>query len=250
MDDNNSSVNSPELKKTHDLNSLKVNAEVKSEPNLITEHYSSQPQFFSDHSSPSNPISALIVGFFKWIFDSVQVIVIALAIFIIFYLFIVSPHTIDGVSMQPNFCNGDLILADKISPRFKSYHYGDVIVFKHDEAADYIKRIIGIGGDRIKVSNDKIYRNDVLLDEPYLPQGRLTKVQPGDGLIENEDYTVPEGKFFVFGDNRSNSTDSRRFLAIDPNINTIKGRVVVVMWPIDRARIFHDEVVQPVNECN
>lgn len=231
----------------HDLDEIKTNsAQVIPEKNFVADHYA---QNITKQDTSSNPLSVIVISFFHWIFDSVQVIVIALAIFIVFYLFIVSPHTIDGVSMQPNFCNGDLILADKLSPRFKEYNYGDVIVFKHDEANDYIKRIIGKGGDKVKVEGGKVYRNGVVLDEPYLPQGRVTLIQPGDGLIEGEEYEVPEGKYLVFGDNRPNSTDSRRFLAIDPNINTIKGRVVVVMWPVNRARIFNNTNVYPVNEC-
>jgi signal peptidase I len=241
---NGSSNNGP---KTHDLNEIKNNAlNPVSEKNIVAEHYARQADI---STGPTNPVSAAILGFFHWIFDSVQVIVIALAIFIVCYLFIVSPHTIDGVSMQPNFCNGDLILADKLTPRFKGYQYTDVIVFKHDEANDYIKRIIGMGGDKIKVEAGKVYRNGVIINEPYLPEGRLTLLQPGDGLIEGEEYTVPEGKLLVFGDNRPNSTDSRRFLAIDPNLNTVKGRVALVIWPLNRARIFHDADAFPVNEC-
>jgi signal peptidase I len=235
----------------HDFNAIRAHSvPTPVHRDIVSDHYARDPKFVKEPNQSSNPFVMLVTGFFRWIFDSVQVIVIALAIFIVFYLFIVSPHTIDGVSMQPNFCNGDLILADKLSPRFKGYNYGDVIVFKHDEANDYIKRIIGKTGDRIKVEDSKVYRNGQVLNETYLPQGRVTLIQPGDGMVEGEEYLVPEGKFLVFGDNRPNSTDSRRFLAIDPAVNTIKGRVVVVMWPLERARLFKDAAVYPANECS
>ncbi len=216
-------------------------------PNFAQEHYSKKAYFGTN--TGSNFLVTVFGGIISWIFDSVQVIIIALAIFIVFYLFIVSPHTIDGVSMQPNFCNSDLILADKLTPRFNSYDYGDVIVFKHDEANDYIKRIIGKGGDKVKVEDGHVYRNGTKLGEIYLPQGRMTELQPGDMMEEGKEYTVPQGQYLVFGDNRPNSTDSRRFLAIDPQVNTIKGRVKLIIWPLKRARIFEKTQVLPADEC-
>jgi signal peptidase I len=229
--------------KKHDLESIRQEAELADVKSQVREHYTVV------QGTSGNFVVDIFGGFFRWIFDSIQVIIIALAIFVIFYLFIFSPHTIQGRSMQPNFCEGDLLLADKLTPRFKDYQIGDVIVFEHSKLEDYIKRIIGKGGDVIRIEAGKVYRNGQLIDEPYLPAGRLTTLHDGDALKEGEDYIVPEGKFMVFGDNRPESSDSRSFLAIDPNENIIKGRVKVILWPFDRTRIFKTNDALPVNEC-
>lgn len=215
---------------------------------IVDNHYSTNNPYYMDEKKDSIVLN-FFKGFIRWIFDSVQVIIIALAIFIIFYLFIISPHTIDGESMQPTFCNNDFVLADKFTPRFKPYTRGDVIVFKHDESNDYIKRIIGIGGDKIRIQGGRVYRNDQLLEETYLPAGRKTSTT-SDKLREGQTYTVPQGKFFVMGDNRGNSLDSRAFLAIDPNINTIKGRAVFTIWPFSNAHIFDKDAAQPDTNCD
>lgn len=219
---------------------------------LVNSHYGTEKKEVRYYLEDDKPffLVTLVVGFFKWVFDSIQVIVIALAIFIVLYLFVISPHTIDGVSMQPNFCNKDLILADKLTPQISGFVYTDVIVFKHDENNDYIKRIVGMGGDVMRIENGSVYRNNQLLVESYLPEGRLTEIIPGGRIAEGEDYVVPEGHYFVLGDNRPNSTDSRSFGAIDPRINTIKGKVRFVLWPQDRARIFNDAQGYPVDECS
>ncbi|MFW5720144.1 MAG: signal peptidase I [Candidatus Dojkabacteria bacterium] len=231
----------------HDISGIKERARYSStstladSPNAIVEqHYARTPRK-KESFGVFSVFSGLILGIFKSIFDFIQVIVISLAIFVVFYLFIISPHTIDGVSMEPNFCNGDLILADKLTPRFNEYKRGDVIVFKHDEVNDYIKRIIGVEGDTVRIEGGKVYRNGEMLREDYLPPGRQTLIQPGDQLREGEEYTVPEGHFFVLGDNRMNSSDSRRYLAINPDgDNIIKGRVRFVIWPVSHARVFEE----------
>ncbi|MFW5720143.1 MAG: signal peptidase I [Candidatus Dojkabacteria bacterium] len=178
-----------------------------------------------------------------------QIIVVIGAAIMIFYLFIISPHQVDGVSMQPTFCDGDVYFADKITPKMGGYKYGDVVVFKHDEAHDYIKRVIGVEGDVIRVEGGQVYRNSELLNEKYLPVGRQTLLQPGDQLKEGQNYTVPQGRYMVFGDNRPNSVDSRNFLAIDPSVNTIKGKVFLMVWPLDRAGFFSKNQARPMGEC-
>lgn len=229
--------------KKHDISDIKRKSEKSRYEELLKEHYK------KDEPEQHSAIYTFFEGIIAWIMDSVQVIIIALATIIISYLFLVSPHAIEGPSMQPNFCNGDLILADKLTPRFNSYKVGDVIVFRHDVYDDYIKRIVAVGGDTIKVKDGKVYRNGELINEDYLPKGRETTIIFGDKLSENQEYQVPEGKYFVLGDNRPESSDSRRFLAIDPEANVIKGRVLAVMWPPQRARIFDDHAVRPIGEC-
>ena len=241
--------------KTHDFNTIKSDADVNgysyTPQNIVQDHYSKpEPQNNYYIENQESFFTRFSKGIVHWVFDSIQVIVIALAIFIIFYLFVVSPHTIQGGSMQPNFCNSDFLLADKLSPRFKPYTYGDVIVFKHDESNDYIKRILGMGGDRMRIENGKVYRNGQLVQEPYLQPSVTTEPEVGGAVLLGQDYIVPQGQYFVLGDNRPNSKDSRNFGAINPDINTIKGRVLIVLSPLNRFRIFNDNAAYELNECS
>lgn len=216
--------------------------------NLATNHYKSS-DLIKKHRFGDSPLGLFFSGIVVWLLDSVQVILIAFAIFIVFHLFIASPHTIDGPSMEPNFCNGDLVLADQLTPRFQNYQFQDVIIFKHDAQNDYIKRIIGVPGDRIKIEGGSVYRNGEKLNEPYLPQGRPTNIFAGSQMVEGKEYTVPENRYFVLGDNREKSVDSRSFLFINPDVNTIKGKIAALMWPLSDARMFDKNALMPKDNC-
>ncbi len=212
----------------------------------------SQPakQYYVGEEKKSLP-KRIFILVFKSGFNLIQAFVILMTLMVFVYLFVLSPHVVDGRSMQPNFCNGDIYFTYKLGALFKPYQRGDVITFKHDEANDYIKRVLGVGGDVMKVENGLVYRNGELLNESYLPEGRQTLVNPGDGLDEGVDYLVPEGEYFVTGDNRPHSTDSRSFLAINPaRENPIDGKVVLVLWPLNRIGLFDSGNVKPVNECS
>jgi signal peptidase I len=133
--------------------------------------------------------------------------------------------------MEPNFWDGEYLLADKITMHFKDFQRGDVVIFKETATADYIKRIIGFPGDTVELRDGKVYLNGSQLDEEeYLDPSVYT-----DGesyLKEGQSITVPEGKYFVFGDNRPHSSDSRAFGPIDKG--KIKGRAVLIYWPFSK----------------
>ena len=169
-----------------------------------------------------------------WFFDSIQVVVIALALFVVVYLWILSPHQVLGRSMMPNFLDKELLIADKITVNMNKLQRGDVIIFKFSESADHIKRIVGVPGDAVKVEGGRVYIDGELLAEDYLPEGRIT--QQGTYMKEGIEYTVPEGQFIVMGDNRQESWDSRAYGFMDPQSHTIKGRAWVVYWPFEQLR--------------
>jgi len=165
--------------------------------------------------------------------DIIETIVVALAIFVVVYLFLFQPHQVKGNSMFPNFHDGEYILTDKISYRLGLPRRGDVIVFKapKNEEVDYIKRIIGLPGDEVKLENNSMYINQKRLDESYLPSDYVSL--PGSFLGENVPVRVPEGQYFVLGDNRNHSSDSREWGMVKRD--EIIGKAFFRYWPINRV---------------
>lgn len=158
--------------------------------------------------------------------------VIALAMFVIMYLFLFQPHQVRGNSMYPNFHDGEYLLTDKISYRLGSPKKGEVIIFRapRNEEYDYIKRIIGLPGDVISVKNGKVYINNSLLVESYLPEDYQTF--GGNFAGENQVVIIPENQYFAMGDNRSHSSDSRDWGPV-PKENII-GKAWLRYWPVNR----------------
>ena len=170
--------------------------------------------------------------------DIIQTIVLALSVFIIIYLFLVQPHQVKGSSMYPNFHDGEFILTNKVSYRFGSPKRGDVIIFKAPAGepcaeieCEYIKRIIGLPGDRVKVQGGSVFVNGSKLNESYLANGIY--VSPGSYLLENLEKEIPEGEYLALGDNRSQSRDGREFGPISKE--DIIGKAWVRYWPFDRV---------------
>lgn len=166
--------------------------------------------------------------------DIIQVIVFASAIFAFVYLLILQPHKIKGLSMSPNFPDGEYLLTDKVSYRLHEPERGDVIVFEtptSTEGEEFIKRIIGLPGERVKIDNGKVYINGRLLTEEYIASDLYTS--GGVFLREGSEIIIPEGKFFVLGDNRPHSSDSRSWGYITKD--AVTGRAWVVYWPLTEA---------------
>lgn len=167
-----------------------------------------------------------------WLFflDFIETIVVSLAIFAIVYIFLFQPHQVDGRSMEPNFQNGEYILTDKMSYRLHEPKRGDVIVFHspQDERVDFIKRIIGVPGDRVEVRDGHTYLNDVMLEENYINDPG--QVQNGRFMHEGVVVDVPDGEYIVMGDNRLHSSDSREWGFVTRA--EIVGRAFFRYWPI------------------
>ena len=171
-----------------------------------------------------------------WFLDFVETIVIALAIFVVMYRFLFQPHQVKGNSMYVNFHDGEYLLTDKISYRFNQPQRGDVVVFKapKNEDYDYIKRVIALPGERIKIEAGKVYLNGGRLDESgYLDPDTVT--QAGFYAKEGLTITVPAEGYFVMGDNRSNSSDSRDWGAVP--MTNIVGKAWIRYWPINQLGI-------------
>jgi len=164
----------------------------------------------------------------------IEVLVVALALAVVVYLFLLSPHEVIGHSMDPNFANGEYLIANKVIYKTKLPNRGDVIIFKHSETEDYIKRVIGLPGDTVAIQDGKLVLNGNVLDESeYLKSSVYTNGD--DYLKEGQSITVPDGKIFVCGDNRPNSSDSRNFGPI--SLDLLKGKAWLVYYPFSDLRL-------------
>lgn len=165
--------------------------------------------------------------------DILEVVFFAVAIFLVVYLTILQPHKIKGASMEPNFPDGEYLLTDKVSYRFNEPKRGDVIVFKAPvgEGDEFIKRIIGLPGEKVTLKDNHIFINDKLLSEKYLDEN--LKTSGGYFLGEGATILVPDGKYLVLGDNRPHSSDSRSWGVIEKKV--ITGRAWLIYWPVSNA---------------
>lgn len=143
-------------------------------------------------------------------------------------------------SMLPTLQVGDRIVVDKLSYRWHGVGRGDVVVFRRPplEQADYsdlVKRVVGLPGDTVAAVNGRVYVNGQPLSEPWLPQpAPVTSPSPlPEGFSLNHPFTVPAGQYYVMGDNRTDSEDSRYFGPIAENL--IVGKMAFVAWPLTDA---------------
>lgn len=167
-----------------------------------------------------------------------QTIFVSLVIFYFVYIFLVQPHRVKGESMLPNFLDGELLLTEKVSYYLDDPKRGDVIVFAAPigRKVDFIKRIVGLPGDEVEIIDGEVHINGEKINEPY-------ETQKTQGTVK---MTVGEGQYFVMGDNRVASSDSRIFGTIDRK--SIKGRAWVVYWPLLKTNGFDGpRVISRVN---
>ena len=154
---------------------------------------------------PTASLSSRIIEF-------IQTLVLFAAIGTAIYLFIAQPHKVSGLSMFPTMHSGDFIITNKIGYRLDEPKKGQIIVFKNprDESQDFIKRIIGLPKDSVKVQSGHVYVNNILLNESEYLDSAVT-TSPGAFLKENESVSIPDDHYIVMGDNRPASSDSREW---------------------------------------
>lgn len=146
-----------------------------------------------------------------YVMDTLETIVFVGSIFIVIYIFIAFPTGVQGASMEPTLHTGDRLIISRINYKIQSPQRGDIVVVKSpiNPDTEYIKRLIGLPGDKILIKEGKVYINDFLLEENYI--SAPTDIWDGGFIKEGESFIIPKDKIFIMGDNRNRSLDSRMF---------------------------------------
>jgi signal peptidase I len=160
-------------------------------------------------------------GFKRVLLDILETLFISAALFLAINA-VSARIRVDGFSMEPSMHSGEFVIVNKLAYRFGSPERGDVIVFRfpRDPQQEYIKRVIGLPGDEIAVSDGVMSVNGDVLDEPYILQSPAY----------SGSWQVPEGHLFVMGDNRNNSSDSHNWGPVA--LDFVIGKALVVYWPV------------------
>lgn len=177
--------------------------------------------------------------------EIVETLVLTLVIYLLIHNFVAQPFEVEQRSMVPTIAENEYVLIDKLTPRFDDYQRGDIVVFQpppgfEQGGVPFIKRIIGLPGDTVALDNGRVYvappnGSRVQLVEPYVVRdidGGVEPTLPKDAESTTE-WTVPEGQYFVMGDNRPDSQDSRFFGPIARDL--IVGRAWLRYFPLDRV---------------
>ncbi|HEY0492820.1 MAG TPA: signal peptidase I [Candidatus Dormibacteraeota bacterium] len=163
--------------------------------------------------------------------DTLEIVFLALVLYVVIQYAVQTVHVL-GSSMSLTLHDNDLLVASKISYKIHDPQRGDIIVFKppNEDSRDFIKRVIALPGDKIRISNSVVYINGQVLREPYLPERwTYNNNWPADG----QDKLVPADQYFVMGDNRNHSSDSRSFGFVERD--AILGKAEVRIWPLGQV---------------
>ena len=181
---------------------------------------------------------------YRWVIEWAVILMAVLLCTVLLRTYVIQSFYIPSPSMVPTLDVGDRIMVNKLSYDLHSVHRGDIIVFKRppleeQDFPDLVKRVVGLPGETISTRNGHVYINNKLLAEPWLPAGP----QSYTGALPDDQHPqfnmpgpvhIPAGEYFVMGDNRTDSEDSRFFGPIPKSL--IVGRAVAVVWPLSRAK--------------
>lgn len=189
----------------------------------------------ADLEIESSPSPIRVMGRFFW--ELVKAFLIAIIIILPIRYFLIQPFFVRGASMEPTFDDGEYLIIDQLSYRFREPHRGEVIVFRYpnNPSQFFIKRIVGLPGETVRIAQGQVivqngeHPNGVVVDEStYLALGERT----GGNVV----MTLGSEEYFVLGDNRPASSDSRSWGALGRD--EVIGRVWIRAFPVDRMTIF------------
>jgi signal peptidase I len=186
------------------------------------------PQFRSGETLVPQLPPAEPTGWRSWSRD----ILFSVAVSLFIILFLYQPVRVEGTSMLPRLQDQDRLFINKFAYRFESIHRGDVVVFLYpgDHTKSYIKRVIALPGDSVRIDHGDVYVNDRPIREPYVPNRfRDERSEP--------ERIVPANDFWVMGDHRNISSDSRDFGPVPRAL--IYGKAAFVYWPMDQTGVVH-----------
>lgn len=164
---------------------------------------------------------------FAW--EVLQTLIMAVILYFLIDV-VVGRVRVENISMEPTLQEGQFILVNKLAYRLGDFQRGDVIIFHYPKQPDedYIKRVIGLPGDMVKIEDGRVVVNGQVLNEPYI----------ASPPTYNSTWTVPEGQVFVLGDNRNRSSDSHSWGFVP--VDLVVGKALVVYWPLDDLKILNE----------
>ncbi|MGM8364158.1 signal peptidase I [Virgibacillus sp. W0181] len=172
----------------------------------------------------------------EWI-DWLKALLIAFGIAFIIRMFIFSPIIVDGPSMLPTLHDHDQIIVNKFIYRFNEPERFDVVVFHASDEKDFIKRVIGLPGEHVMMKDNVLYINGEEIEEQFIEDNNIHTDDFTLELLPGQHESIPDGYVFVLGDNRNNSTDSRRESVGLVPIDQIVGKASLIYWPFDRIQL-------------
>ncbi len=172
------------------------------------------------------------------LWEWIKALAVAVILAFVIRSFLFAPFVVDGTSMMPNLHDRERLIVTKLIYFIQDPKPGDVIVFHATKERDYIKRVIGVAGDKVEMKNDQLLINNQPVEETYLNEyKKQAKIEGYPLTADFGPVEVPKGELFVMGDNRRNSKDSRMIGAIP--LESVVGRADVVFWPLSEFRFPH-----------
>ena len=175
------------------------------------------------HKIAAPPASRTLPVLSVWLRD----LMISLAISAFIIVFLYQPVKVEGTSMMPSLDDQERIFVNKYVYRLESIQRGDIVVFRYprDPSKSFIKRVVALAGDRIRIESGEVFVNGEALDEDYVPTAYADQ-------RSYSEIVVPPNSYFVLGDHRTMSNDSRDFGPV--NVGFIYGKAVFGYWPVDK----------------